>query len=97
MRKHRQAMRAEMQKARAEMKADTPPLRVTRRPRATAAGQRPAARRGDAGPDAMMQDDMAGGPRHQGKHHDGKRHGWHNERAERGEGRREHGMGGPAA
>lgn len=97
MRKHRQAMRAEMQKARAEMKADTPPA-----PGDEAAapppppGNAPPRDMADAGPDAMMQDDMAGGPRHQGKHHDGKRHGWHNERAERGEGRREHGMGGPA-
>lgn len=97
MRKHRQAMRAEMQKARAEMKAGAPPA-----PGDEAAapppppGNAPPRDMADAGPDAMMQDDMAGGPRHQGKHHDGKRHGWHNERAERGEGRREHGMGGPA-
>jgi hypothetical protein len=103
MRAHRQAMRAEMQKARAEMKADAPAA-----PGDEAAapppppGDAPPKDMADAGPDAMAQDDMAGGPRHQGKHHDGKRHGWHNERAdrgERGEGRRDRGpdgMGGPA-
>ena len=100
MRAHRQAMRAEMQKARAEMKANAPAA-----PGDEAAapppppGDAPTKDMADAGPDAMAQDDMAGGPRHQGKHHDGKRHGWHNERAERGEGRRDRGpdgMGGPA-
>lgn len=101
MRKHRQAMRAEMQKARAEMKADdkpTPPA-----PGDEAAAPPPPGDdeqdMADAGPDSMAPDDMAGGPRHHGKHHDGKRHGWHNERAERGEGRRDRGpdgMGGPA-
>lgn len=103
MRAHRQAMRAEMQKARAEMKAGAPaaPGDEAAAPPPPGDAEQDMA---DAGPDAMASgdmgpDDMAGGPRHQGKHHDGKRHGWHNERAdrgERGEGRRDHGMGGPA-
>ncbi|RKE86413.1 calcium-binding protein [Rhizobium sp. AG855] len=98
MRQHRQAMRAEMLKARAEMKAGTaakPGDAAAVPPAPPAPGEAPKDM-ADAGPDAMAPDNMAGGPRHEGKHHDGKRHGWHNERAERGEGRREHGMGGPA-
>jgi hypothetical protein len=102
MRKHRELMRAEMQKARAEMKADAPPAPPAPGDEAAAPPPPPGDApqdMADAGPDAMAPDmgpdDMAGGPRHDGKHHDGKRHGWHNERAERGEGRRDHGMGGP--
>lgn len=101
MRKHREVVRAEMQKARAEMKADAaaqaPGDAAAAPPPPPGDGQQKMA---DAGPDAMTPgdmgpDDMAGGPRHHGKHHDGKRHSWHNERAERGEGRRDRGMGGP--
>jgi hypothetical protein len=119
MRKHREAMRAEMLKARAEMKADAPaapgdeaavppPPPGDDDPDEAAApppgnGSQDMAEADDmGGPDEMGgPDDMdaMGGPRqgkHDGKGHDGKRHGWHNERAERGDDRGPRGMGGPA-
>lgn len=120
MRKHREAMRAEMQKARAEMKADGKPVPgdEAAAPPPPPPGGAPDDETADGGPgpgngpqDMAEAEDMGGpqdmdamggpgpGKHRDGKGRDGKRHGWHNERAERGEGRGDRGpdgMGGPA-
>ncbi|MGL3608358.1 calcium-binding protein [Rhizobium sp. G187] len=87
MRQHHEKMRAEMQAARAAAKANAPDDE-------TAVGP------GEDGPGPGDMAEGPGGGRHDGKHHEGKRHGWHGERAdrgERGEGRDRGpgGMGGP--
>jgi hypothetical protein len=89
MRKYRQAMREEMQKARAEMKADAPPAPGDE---ASAPPPPPGGAPGDEtadagpgpgnGPQDMAEADDMGGPQDmdamdgpgQGRHHDGKGH-----------------------
>ena len=84
VREHREAMREEHKAAREAMRAE----RQAEREAAKADAPTPPA--GDAPQEQAMNGD---GPRGEGKgmhgkRHEGKRHGAHNERAERGEGRR---------
>jgi hypothetical protein len=81
MRQHREAMREEHKAAREAMRAE----RQAEREAAKAdAPTPPPGAPGDAPQEQAMKGD---GPRGEGKGPHAKRHGWHNERAERGEGR----------
>jgi hypothetical protein len=75
MRQHREAMREEFKAAREAMRAE----RQAEREAARADGETPPP--GGPAQEQAMNDD---GPRGEGKGHDGNRHGWHNERADRG-------------
>ncbi|QEE46244.1 calcium-binding protein [Rhizobium sp. WL3] len=84
MRQHREAMREEHKAAREAMRAER------QAEREAAQADAPTPPPGDAPQEQAMNED---GPRGEakgmhGKRHEGKRHGWHNERAERGENRR---------
>jgi hypothetical protein len=70
MRQHREAMREERKAAMQAMRAE----------REAARADAPTPPNGAPQEQAMNGD----GPRGEGKGHDGKRHGWHNERADRG-------------
>lgn len=81
MRQHREAMREEQKAAREATRAE----RQAEREAAKAdAPTPPPGATGDAPQEQAMKGD---GPRGEAKGPHGKRHGWHNERAERGEGR----------
>lgn len=74
MRQHREAMREERKAAMEAMRAE----RQAEREAAKADAPPPP---GGAPQEQAMNDD---GPGRDGRDHDGKRHGWHNERADRG-------------